>query len=491
VPEHASVSLCVIARNEEHFLPSCISSVRHLVDEIIVVDTGSTDRTTEVALQSGARVYSFSWRENFAAARNYALERATGDWILVLDADEILGRIEAEAFARLLANPNVEGYLVHIRNYLGSGEGIMEDRAVRLFRNKPCYRFEGAIHEQVAASIMRAGAGRGLASAELVIHHFGYLDRHVQAKNKHQRNVSIITRALAQDPADPFLMYCLGIEYLHSNQIEEGIRCLEHSLTFMRGREGYFHDALVALGAALLQAEDKERLVRFLPRALQMLPDDPDLNLLQGMAALCDNTSACAVYSLRRALSERSRLLPAYQILTLLGDAYNSMARHEEAEQAYFEALCLAPHLLYPLIQILSLRQRGKSTLSWEALSRFAAPTTKMALGKDLNDRGEVALALVLLLLAIIDVRLTEQAKGLSEACGAYRRALERYQSVPEPWYTYLSASASEMEVRAAAAARGITLPFFSPLQGLYELALNNLELLATGLCSTQARLPG
>ncbi len=98
MPEHASVSLCVIARNEEHFLPSCISSVRHLVDEIIVVDTGSTDRTREVALQSVARVYSFSWKENFAAARNYALDRATGDWILVLDADEILGRIEAEAF---------------------------------------------------------------------------------------------------------------------------------------------------------------------------------------------------------------------------------------------------------------------------------------------------------------------------------------------------------------------------------------------------------
>lgn len=485
--DRPSATLCVIARNEEEFLPSCINSVRHLVDEIIVVDTGSADKTREVALQNGAQVFSFSWKENFAAARNYALELATGDWILVLDADEVLGSVEAEEFARLLANPNVEGYFVQIRNYLDGGRGVAEDQVVRLFRNRPGYRFEGAIHEQVAASILRANAGSGLAWADLVIHHFGYLDRHLRAKKKYQRNVSIITRALGRNPTDPFLLYCLGIEHLQHNEIEEGIQCLENSLALMRGSEGYFRDALIALGAALLQAGDKEKLMRFLTKALQMLPDDPDLNLLQGMAALRDGPSTCAVQSLRRALVKGSRLLPDYQVLTLLGDACNGLARYEEAEEAYFKALCLAPHLLYSLIQILSLRRRGQGTLAWETLSRFAALATKMALGQDLNERGEVGLALVLFLLAIVDASLTAGAEALAAACGIYRRALEGCRNTPEAWHAYLSASAHEMEVRAAAASRGFKLPLFSPLQGLYEVALHNLELVTLGLCPAQA----
>ncbi|MGQ9712858.1 MAG: hypothetical protein ACUVRC_09420 [Desulfotomaculales bacterium] len=320
-----------------------------------------------------------------------------------------------------------------------------------------------------------------------MIHHFGYLERHLRAKSKYRRNVSIITSALAPNPDDPFLTYCLGIEHLQHNEIEEGIRCLEKSLALMRGSEGYFRDALIALGAALLQAGDKERLVRFLTGALQMLPDDPDLHLLQGMAALRDGPSTCAVQSLRRASAKGSRLLPDYQVLTLLGDACNGLARYEEAEEAYFKILCLAPHLLYPLMQILSLRCRGQGALAWETLSRFAAPATKMALGKDLSERGEVALALVLFLLTILDIGLPAKAGGLAEACEAYRRALAEDRSIPEAWHAYLSASAHEMEVRAAAASRGFRPPLFSPLQGLYELALHNLELVTLGLCPAQA----
>ncbi|MGQ9712859.1 MAG: glycosyltransferase family 2 protein [Desulfotomaculales bacterium] len=142
--DRPSATLCVIARNEEEAIPSCISSARHLVHEIIVVDTGSADRTKEVALECGAQVFSFCWKQDFAAARNYALELATGDWILVLDADEVLGWVEADEFARLLADPNVEGYFVQIRNYLDGGRGVAEDQVVRLFRNRPGYRFEGA-----------------------------------------------------------------------------------------------------------------------------------------------------------------------------------------------------------------------------------------------------------------------------------------------------------------------------------------------------------
>ncbi|MEW6574092.1 MAG: glycosyltransferase family 2 protein [Bacillota bacterium] len=489
----ATVSLCLIARNEERCVASCIDSVRHLVQEIIVVDTGSTDRTVELVKQKGARVFTFPWRDDFAAARNHSLDQATGDWILVLDADEILEPVEQEEFARLLAVPEVEGYFVKIYSYLREEKERAEDQVVRLFRNRPAYRFQGAIHEQVAGAIKNHNGGEGLALSPLVIHHFGYLDREVKAGNKRQRNISLLKKTLAGRPDDPFLLFSLGIEYFQCGEVAKGVGQLEKALALMRGGEGYFRDLLVTLSLGLLKTGQRDRLALLLDKALLMLPGDPDLYLLKGVLALGEGRYAAAAGALRSALAGGSQVLPPYHIHALLGDACSVLGRHREAEDEYFNALRLAPSILYPLTQILGLKQRGTGRLGWPELSRFASPAAKKVITSELIGLGEFPVALVVALLAVVEAAAAGDTGGLLEVCRVCNVAVQRCMdnaSRGELWWEYLRVSAGEMLLCAEAAQRGLSCGLFSPAQKLFRLAADALELVVRALCPAWTPAP-
>ena len=174
-----TLSLCMIVKNEQSNLVRCLSSVKAAVDEIIVVDTGSTDRTKEIAAVFGAKVFDAPWNDDFAEARNTALSKATGDWIFVLDADEAVSPADCLKLKGLLKHAgkrkDAAGWLVTTRNYspdmnlegwtandgsYGSEEaasGWFPSVKVRLFRNDPRIRYEGAVHEMVEPSMKRAG----------------------------------------------------------------------------------------------------------------------------------------------------------------------------------------------------------------------------------------------------------------------------------------------------------------------------------------------
>ena len=216
----ASISLCVIARNEEHCLARCLCSAQQLVDEIIVVDTGSTDHTVRIAIEHGACVFTFDWDDDFAAARNYAISKAQGNWILVLDADEALSLFSREELLAFMKKSPAEGYYFRICSYLDYGH-TLEDHVVRLFKNKPEYRFAGAIHEQIAGSIQCGNTNTGLAFAPFTIDHYGYSVKEIVDKHKFDRNTTIIRKALIESPQDPFLHYSLGIEYLQNKNFQQ------------------------------------------------------------------------------------------------------------------------------------------------------------------------------------------------------------------------------------------------------------------------------
>lgn len=476
------VTLCMIAKNEALHLAFCLHSVRHFVGEIIVVDTGSVDGTQDIAAWYGARVFSLPWSEDFAAARNYSLSRATGDWILVLDADEILAPVRTEELAVLLAAPGVEGYFVNIRSYLGNGEKVAEDQAVRLFRNRPFYRFEGAIHEQIAGAIKRHNAGGGLAGSSLLIHHFGYLDKQIRAKNKRRRNIGVITRALGKKPDDPFLLYSLGIEYLQDGNTAQGIALLEKALVRTRGNEGYFRDLLVLLCLSLSDGGQEEKLAYYLDGALRMFPADPDLRLLRGFLALGEQRYFAAEEELRNALAGGAQILPRHYVHTLLGNACRFQGRYREAEREYLAALKSSPQRLYPLIQILGLQQQGQDGLSLDALSRFAPCGLKRALAKSLGSRGEIYLALVLILLAVFEAAAEEEAGLLAESCRDYHLLVEQY-AAPGPRQAlvrrYLLTSAREMITAVGALQKGLHCSFFSPPRRIRRLAAAALEIVA------------
>ena len=187
---HGTVSLCMIVRNEEAHLTRCLASVASLVDEMVVVDTGSGDRTPMIAAVFGARVYTHTWTDDFAAARNAALAQARGEWILILDADEVLSHRDGEALRRLVTAPRA-GYVLTARNYVREmdfqgwcpndgeyeeedGTGWIASPKVRFFPRDSSCVFENPVHELVEPSLARLGIP--IRVSDIPVHHYGRLD---------------------------------------------------------------------------------------------------------------------------------------------------------------------------------------------------------------------------------------------------------------------------------------------------------------------------
>lgn len=480
-----TVSLCIIARDEEHFIASCINSVRSLVQEIILVDTGSTDKTGELAARMGASVFNYTWQGDFAAARNFGLDRASGQWILVLDADEIMDPVKPGEFKNLLEDPKIEGYFVKIRSYLGDGLGAAHDHVVRLFRNRPEYRFEGSIHEQVAMSIKRINRGGGIAFSHLLVHHFGYLEENIRAKNKHERNISVIQQALAVNPDDPFLLFSLGIEYYHSGDTLEGSRQMTRALSQMTGGEGYFHDALVSLGLGLLKEGETANLHSLLDSALTGLPDDPDLHLIRGLLYMRERRYKEAVTDLLLALHGNTQVLSPGQVYSLLGDALNNQESFGEAGDQYLMAQKKDPHILYPLTRILDLKKKGKSPITWQDLSHFAPPPVKKKLREELTRMGELPLAMILALLSVVDAAGAGEGPDLQAACREYRDTAEDYRSGAGSLGNYLLICADEMTLYTNAAHMKLSCGLFPAAQAITALASQCLDLLVEVACTS------
>jgi glycosyltransferase involved in cell wall biosynthesis len=477
----------MIVKNEEKCLAECLRSARPFVDEMIVVDTGSTDHTIDVARQNGALVFLFPWREDFAAARNCSLRLAAGEWILVLDADEILQADDAADFLKLLSAPGVEGYFLPICSYLGEGKGKMNDMAVRLFKNKSEYRFENALHEQVAGSILRRNNGSGLQIAAAIIYHKGYLEQNVLLKNKHNRNMTVIRQALSKDAQNPFLLYCLGLEHYQCESVAKGNVCMELAVKRMKGGEGYFRNAVLLLALGLFGCGAGERLSKLLDRVETILPDDPDLHLLKGLSRITAGEFGTAASELELAASGNGTVIPSSQVQSLLGDTYCKLGRYKKAQTAYLAALQLASQGLYPLMQLLALKRHEPETVTWQEICGFADQMRNRNLQKQLVEAGEGRLVLILALFNILSIATS--AEPLAEpftACCEYECRLRQYfrnETDNDPAVRYLRFSAREMLLESSVVFGNMDCAIRSPAGRLAALAQSNLDLLSSDVC--------
>jgi tetratricopeptide (TPR) repeat protein len=201
----------MIVKNEEKFLPQCLASVRDYVDEIIVCDTGSSDRTIEIARSYGATVIEDPWRNDFSWSRNKSIEAATRRWILFMDADEELSEDSRAALLGLKTQPAyIDGFYTRIVNrtddYRGSGD--VSHHVIRVFPNSDRIRFFGPIHEYPALD----GTSTSIeaAACAITILHHGYVNAIVAERNKGQRNMEILLAATQTDPQNAYHWYNLG-----------------------------------------------------------------------------------------------------------------------------------------------------------------------------------------------------------------------------------------------------------------------------------------
>lgn len=278
------VALCMIVKDAAATLEACLESVREVVDEIVIADTGSTDSTIALARKRGARVVEIPWENDFAAARNRALAEVQADWVLVLDADEILDASASTAIPRLTAAKDVAGYQVTIRNYVHTLEdrlwdqpatpndstlaaakvfpAYVEHENVRLFRRDSRIYFVGRVHETVGGRIEECGLRLGRAT--FLIHHFGLADDPETRARKNRLYHDLGKKKVADVPLDAQAHLELGlVELDNMGNAEEALKCFQKACQlnprlgvswFFAGvaqmRLGKFADALANFEAA-------------------------------------------------------------------------------------------------------------------------------------------------------------------------------------------------------------------------------------------------
>lgn len=353
VPEHAeagrpTVSACLIVKNEEHFLRDCLDSLRGVVDEIVVVDTGSTDRTVEIAEAAGARVFHEKWYNDFAAARNRSLAEATGDWILIIDADERLQPGQAEKLRQLIANPNADAYQILIVNFPDNEESRVTSHRIGLFRNRPEYRYRGAIHEQIGAPILEAG-GR-ILTCDLKLDHYGYDPKVRISKGKEARNVSIVLKELRRDPGNAFMRYNLGQEHYVAGRFEEATVQFRRALWLAPAdKVPWGSMAVYRMVDSLARLKRWEEALRLCDQYEPLLPDYTDLKFLDGVVAFHAGDLRRALLSFLAAIGKGESPTDKYELVHAgsgsykawwyLGQTYERGGQDQKAAAAYTGAL--------------------------------------------------------------------------------------------------------------------------------------------------------
>jgi tetratricopeptide (TPR) repeat protein len=296
------LSLCMIVRDEQEHLARCLESVQGVVDEIVVVDTGSVDDSVAIAERFGAVVLHEEWKGDFAAPRNTGIDAATGDWILVLDADEEL--VEGHRLRELLHDEAVEGYCLREVNFIGEELGIesVVNSAFRLFRNRPAYRYSGALHEQIMGTVDPTG-GSVTRFVGIEIRHYGYLEPTSRAKEKTDRNMAIVMDEVARKPADSFTLFNAGVEFQRIGEFETSLDYFRRSFAELPSLTAYYASLLLRnIVASLNSLERWDEALEVLADALQAYPDFTDLHYLQGQILSSRREYRAAGKSFRRAI---------------------------------------------------------------------------------------------------------------------------------------------------------------------------------------------
>lgn len=352
----------MVARDEGAFIGKCLDSVRGVVDEIVVVDTGSTDDTKAIAAQWGAKILDLAWTDDFSRARNYSLDHASCEWVLVLDADEVVAQCDHERLLSLIGEAGCDAYTLIQRTYGDNlrhaayrcrGPDVYDESRgfagwipstlVRLFRNKVNYRFRYRIHELVEPSIM--DGGDTFQDSGIPIHHYAYRKdpRFVEAKLRRYLKIGLLQ--ISETPRDP------------KPYLEVAMACMEGNLwgkaeeVLRKATELAPHDANLcdALGTLYLHTKRIPEAERILRRGLSLRSADPAmLNKLAG-ACMSRGANSEAERLLGRALTLAPDWIAVHNNRGLLFAVTN---RPREAVEAFGNSLRLHPGNLYALTSL-------------------------------------------------------------------------------------------------------------------------------------------
>jgi tetratricopeptide (TPR) repeat protein len=271
MPNEPTLAVCMIARNESEKLPTAIGSVKGIADRVIVVDTGSSDRTVEIARGLGAQVVEHQWKDDFAEARNRSLAEAEEDWILCLDADEYLIP-ESESALRSALSGKAGAYMVRLESRVDSTAGkVFVNFFPRLFRNVKGVQFEGKVHEQVSPSLERLGIKTEIS--QIVIKHTGYALAASDIKAKARRNAELLLKEVSERPGDALVLFHLGEAYSMMERYEDAVESYNKALSAGRLDKVVRGALLQNKGTALVKLKQYQEAIISLKKAREVDPE--------------------------------------------------------------------------------------------------------------------------------------------------------------------------------------------------------------------------
>ncbi len=360
--EKPTISLCMIAKDEESNLAGCLNSAKEIVDEIIIVDTGSTDKTKEIAKrfcdmrvssrtrsQLTAKIFDFKWVDDFSAARNESLKHATKDWVIVLDADEVLDEEGRKAIKELVNNKENDAYMLLQKNYTNESSiaGFVSEEhkknkksyagwygsfIARLFRNKKGYKFEGTVHELVEPSIESKKGS--IAATNIALHHYGNADPKI-AKIKRQLYLELCKNKIKEKP-DASSYYELGVLYKENDNFDDAIKSFKKTIEL----NPKHNMALYELGVVYERQKNYDDAIKYYTKSLRVKENSEAFQSL-GVCYLKKGMLKEAYRNLTKALLLNPN---KYTIYNNLGAVLERLGNYESAVQMLEIATKLNPN---------------------------------------------------------------------------------------------------------------------------------------------------
>jgi len=398
------VSLTMIVKNEEHNISACLSTVRDLVDEMVIVDTGSSDRTREIAESYGAKVSEFAWIDSFSAARNAALERATGDWAFWMDADDRLDKENAKKLARLLGSLGYDNGAYVMKCVCvadAPGGTVTAVDHVRLFRTDPHHRWKYRVHEQILPALRQTGTD--VRWSDVTVHHVGYVDAALR-KRKLERDLRLLELEKTEQPNDPFTLFNLGSVYNELGDSAAAIVALDASLAGSNPKDSIVRKLYAMLAQGYRRIGDITKALSLCRAGRDHYPDDAELLFIESNILKENNdTKGAEVLMLRLIHGQEGEHfgsvdtgLRGYKARHNLACLYFENGRHSEAESQWRSALVEEPSFLPAHLGLAELYMKQRN---WPALERAAADLRGLGtpgeaeaealMGRSLTVRGE------------------------------------------------------------------------------------------------------
>jgi len=380
--QNDTVSLCLIVKNEERCLSRCLESFKDVVDEICILDTGSTDKTVEIAESFGAKVDFFAWNDDFSEARNKNLEMATMDWIVVADADEYLKQEDIQTLKQALRIRQYDGFLIKTLNFnQEDSQQHIVNLNQRIFKNNGNFRYQGKIHEQVVC-IDPARKGEGFIAIDVGFYHTGYLRSEREEKEKNQRNLTILRAASKEEPETMFSLFNLANEFSNDpNKHQEALNLYNRAYAYRDFGAGFMPKLMMFRLLAMIREKQWDEALEAIDDGLAAYPDFTDLVYQRGVVEKKKGLVLKAIASFKKCLAmgkpraalEFSKLSYGYGAHFHLAEIYEQQEEFTKAFNHYQESLRLEKsryELLYPMFDCLVELEDDRKKVA-EVVKRF------------------------------------------------------------------------------------------------------------------------